>query len=293
VKLIETAEYRGMRQTKPHDLGQPSGNISVPLLLTHVKVEKYSLPMRPALFMHTQKTAGSSILDMAKQAYGKRNVFGFDQHSRQSLDACASVPFLSGHFGFEFARHFMTDRYSFTFLRDPIERVLSLYSHMIWWPEGVLDIADAAKQAGFAGFLQAPQFRTFVWNNQVFQLAYGWYANSVGSKKKHVEDFTSEDLLDRAVRNLARFDYVGFVDTIDTDARTIFRDLGWDTQAVSHTNVIPRSVVLADLSDSDLAMLHAVTALDQRLLEYAKRTYARPSPTPVSNTPPPAFSSYP
>ena len=37
------------------------------------------------------------------------------------------VSFVSGHFGYEFAHQLMEGRFMFTFLRDPIKRVLSLY----------------------------------------------------------------------------------------------------------------------------------------------------------------------
>ena len=168
----------------------------------------------------------------------------------------------------------MADRYSFTFLRDPVERVLSLYAYALSRPDGEWPIFDDAKKAGLEGFLRDHRFRRHVWNNQVWQLSYGWYAWLVGLEKKQVEDFTSEDLLDRARSNLARFNYVGFVDTIGVDAVAIFRELGWDAPEVPHANASPRGLMSADLSDSHLALLHEVTELDRRLFEYAKRAYA-------------------
>ena len=91
---------------------------------------------KPALFLHIQKTAGSSIVDLARQAYGSDEVVShgdfFLQPAPSSLDALvdakgdgsrefADHAFISGHFGFGFAQPMMQGRYSFTFLRDPIE----------------------------------------------------------------------------------------------------------------------------------------------------------------------------
>jgi len=42
-------------------------------------------------------------------------------------ESLSDVPVISGHFGYGYANKLMKDRISFTFLRDPVERVLSLF----------------------------------------------------------------------------------------------------------------------------------------------------------------------
>ena len=83
--------------------------------------------MRRALFLHTQKTAGTSIQAMARATYGEDAVCSHADYIALGQAGCAALPFVSGHFGYCFAQPLMQGRYCFTFLRDPIDRLVSLY----------------------------------------------------------------------------------------------------------------------------------------------------------------------
>ncbi len=72
----------------------------------------YSTP-RPALFLHIQKTGGSSILSLARRAYG--SAIGHAEYASMSDDELARVEFLSSHIGFDLAKIHLDARHSFTF----------------------------------------------------------------------------------------------------------------------------------------------------------------------------------
>ncbi|MCH7920168.1 MAG: sulfotransferase family 2 domain-containing protein, partial [Planctomycetes bacterium] len=94
-------------------------------ILNHIL--KREGPQRPrVLFLHIQKTAGSSIVELARDHYDK-SVISHGDFGGHKPEDFQDVAFVSGHFGYEFARPLMSDRYSFTFLRDPVDRVLSFY----------------------------------------------------------------------------------------------------------------------------------------------------------------------
>jgi hypothetical protein len=77
------------------------------------------LKLKPVVFLHLQKTAGTSIINVARQFYGNKNVishgdFFLDQNgSPITGDKFAqpefmerrfgNIPFISGHFGYDFA----------------------------------------------------------------------------------------------------------------------------------------------------------------------------------------------
>ena len=85
-----------------------------------------SVELMPALFLHIQKTAGTSIVSAAREHCGDANMITHGDYMSRTSEELADVPFISGHFGYDFARQLMGERYSFTFLRKPVDRVLFL-----------------------------------------------------------------------------------------------------------------------------------------------------------------------
>jgi len=92
--------------------------------------------------MHIQKTAGSSIVYMIRESYGNKNIISHGDHLDKwrefslidkffdpeiTKNKFGHVPFISGHFGYDFTKQSLTNRFSFTFLLDPIERIIFLY----------------------------------------------------------------------------------------------------------------------------------------------------------------------
>ena len=95
--------------------------------------------IKPALFLHIQKTAGSPIVRLARLSLSSDEVMSHGDYlngrTDDELETIVNArgkapsdfkdfPFVSGHFGFDFARQIMDERFSLTFLRNPIERVL-------------------------------------------------------------------------------------------------------------------------------------------------------------------------
>lgn len=100
----------------------------------------------------------------------------------------------------------MANRYSFTFLRDPVERLLSFYYYCRTRDPNRLEHYELAQQLSLDAFLKLgftdPNIKAHVWNYQVCQLAVdlgGW--NDVV--------LTENDLLRMAIKHLDDFSYVG------------------------------------------------------------------------------------
>src|SRR5262245_12655325 len=125
--------------------------------------------MRNALFLHTQKTAGTSVQQAARYIYGNQNVASHADYVKLGIDGCAKLPFVSGHFGIEFARPLMEGRYCFTLLRDPIERLISLYAFCSSQQADHFPLYAAARRTDFQGFLklsaESADGRALLWNH--------------------------------------------------------------------------------------------------------------------------------
>ena len=225
--------------------------------------------IQPAVFVHIQKTAGTSIVDLARHYYGE-NMTSHGDHVGRSVTEFMNTGFVSGHFGYEFAKPLMKDRYSFTFLRDPVDRILSFYYYCRSRSPDEFPMCRFAQEHNLEDFLRAgfsdPVVKTRIWNNQTWQLAFG-YANP---EKKHPNAFDPEELLSLARKHLDAFSHVGFTQTFEQDRNTILRALRIpvpDAKIESNANKARKSV--SDISPEAVRLLADLTELDRALYAYA------------------------
>lgn len=210
---------------------------------------------------------------MARERYGTDGVISHADFMQLGREGCDRYPFVSGHFGYDFAEPLLEERYAFTFLRDPIERLISLY----WFSRAAADdniLYNASKGLSFEEFLQLGRrregetshpLRPQIWNNQTYQLAHG-YGSDVG-----IDDREPKALLIRAKLNLSRFNFVGFTETLNSDALQIFRAVGGSPEVTTNeTNVTGERPRINDLPRSTIALLREMTQLDRKLYRHAK-----------------------
>lgn len=260
-----------------------------------------TMNLKPAVFLHIQKTAGTTIVDLARSAYGDHNVVSHGDYLKGAsqfpirntweekahvLDDFNNVPFLSGHFGYDFAKRYMGGRYSFTFLRDPVERVLSFYYFCKKGDPNEFEIYRLCQQIPLDEFLKIgfldPRVKGFIWNNQVWQLACGF-----GNRgKKSVSSFEEIELLELAYKHIDEFSYIGFAETFETDRNCILKDLGIvppEETIISNAN--PGRPTFGDLPQSTKDLLLELTELDRILYEKARSRKTAPLKEAVKNWP--------
>ena len=235
--------------------------------------------LRPAVFLHIQKTAGTSVREMASRAYGKRNVISHGDYERLGLEASNSVPFVSGHFGFAFCRELMADRFSFAFLRHPEQRLLSLYRFLQTQDPEVLPMAKIAQSTDLLGFLEPTHGEVHwstVWNHQTLQLAHGYGAGLAGKPDLWGWELAPDDLLKLASAHLDLFDYIGLTEEFKKDIGIVFRMLGARLKReVPRSNVTNAGSRLHLLSPRERRRLSEVTELDAALYDNAVRARKR------------------
>lgn len=232
--------------------------------------------MIPALFLHIQKTAGTSILTKASELYGRENCCMHGDYLSRTPEQLEPLMMVSGHFGFDYAERFMTGRYSFTFLRDPVERLLSYYSYCRGATRDEYEINTLAHDNDAEMFFRAGEtadskFASHMWNHQACQLASGWGASLVGKSDIEPGGLPPDELLDRAKANLARFDYVGLVENFEADNAAIFAALGDTSSNVFRINAAPVRTMREELPSSTLDLLATLTEIDQQLYGWAVR----------------------
>jgi Sulfotransferase family len=238
--------------------------------------KRNKLELKPALFMHIQKTAGTSIVDLAARNYGNKNVCSHGDYIGRTPKEFAKIPFLSGHFGYDFARTLMEDRFSFFFLRDPVERILSMYYFCRKRDPAQFEIYKLAHECDLEKFLQLafekPMVRATVWNHQAWQLAHGFGKQD----NRSVMDFKPDEILKLALNHLGKFDYVGFTESFEKDKDFILKKLGIvNRHANVRSNVTIGKPESKELPSSTRKLLDQLTELDREVYDYAQSSRKR------------------
>jgi len=229
--------------------------------------------LKPAIFMHIQKTAGTSLVSLARKKYGQEDVSSHDDFATRPD---SRGRFISGHFGYQYAQRFRQHRFLFTFLREPDKRLISLYNFCRNRDPEQFLIYRLAQEHEFDAFLRicaekpggkatSEQVGLYeqVWNNMTWQSAVGWGAGS--SVLNHEPDV----LLEMAKTNIQCFDFVGFHETFAEDARYVVKKLGIEDSEIPNANVSKKLVKKSDLPRETSELIRSLTALDRELYDYA------------------------
>lgn len=231
---------------------------------------KSTSELRPALFMHVQKTAGTSIVELAIKRYGSAAVCSHGDFVNRLPADFEGLPFVSGHFGYDFARTLMAERYSFTFLREPTERLLSFYYFCKNRDASEFEIYKLAQENNLEKFVQLvfekPSVKATIWNHQAWQLAHGFGRQD----NRNINCFKPEEIFRLAIDHLREFDHIGFTETFEEDKKHILRELGIaDRLFGRRANVTRGKPAKKELPSSTKKLLDQITELDKEVYQFA------------------------
>ena len=236
------------------------------------------LGRKKVVFLHIQKTAGTSIVTIARERYGTDLISHGDYIRLKNTDI-GKFSFVSGHFGFDYAQKYLRGRYSFTFLRDPIERILSFYYFCRTQDPNEFPQYAICQNLSLTEFFELAQhdnyIRQFVWNHMTSQLACGFDS----PKKLTLSDFSGDDLIEMAINNLMQFSYVGFTETADMDINKICKAISLPIQEERALNLTDRPDKKL-LSQYELGLAYKLTELDYKLYKSAWSKFKPKTPFP-------------
>lgn len=225
--------------------------------------------LKKALFLHIQKTAGTSIVKLAARYYGNHNVASHADYVGKAPQQFRNTPFVSGHFGYDYARKLMLSRYSFTFLRDPAERILSYYYFCRGRKSSEYLQYELARQLTLNQFLEqglpGGMLRSAMWNNQCWQLAHGYD----GDPAIGIDTLSPDELLRLAISHLQEFSYVGFTSTFAEDKDRITQALGISGTVPNVRANTTEGATYTGLPRSTRQLLEQLIELDRELFRYA------------------------
>lgn len=179
---------------------------------------------RQLCFMHIGKTAGTSFFHLLCETLGDLAHYHaspeeFDRVTQKELD---SYRLITGHFSFVHTSKFRSDRYLMTFLRDPLDRVLSNYYFLRNW-DGLINDSNRemvryAKNLSLMEFLRCD-------DSQVQSVTRNHQAYFIASDFRSLRKLSDYDLKRKAADNLELIDFIGITEEYERSVKMFFYEL--------------------------------------------------------------------
>ena len=257
--------------------------------LTHKKQRNYqsrrtSSSPNKYLFIHIPKNAGSLINGLIGQLFLPEECLfflfndGFYDRYKRHLEAnqFKQLRFFAGHLSYDLS-HLIDADYKITFLRNPIDRVLSHYFYyrkiyinsnpMIEDFNGnpcpLIDY-NLSWEEDLLRHLAAPTLKSLEFINlQTWQLAFNIY------NRPH-EIWSDREVLAMAKQHLDDFNFVGIYERLNSDLARLFQEQGWKLpEQLERVNATIERKQISEVDSHIIDVIRSRNALDIELYDYA------------------------
>ncbi|WP_155806200.1 tetratricopeptide repeat protein [Planktothrix agardhii] len=236
------------------------------------------------LFIHIPKNAGSLINSLIGQLFLPEECLFFlfndsfyDRYKRHlEANRLKKVRFFAGHIGYGLS-HLIDADYKITFLRNPIDRVLSHYfyyrkihincnltidfngnpcpliDYNLSWEEDLLQQLTAPFAVKHLELS----------NCQTWQLAFNIY------NRPH-EVWSDREVLEMAKQHLDDFNFVGIYERLNSDLARLFQEQGWKLpEQLERVNATVERKQISEVDSHVIDVIRSQNALDIELYDYA------------------------
>jgi hypothetical protein len=239
-------------------------------------------PKTSLLFLHIPKTGGATATGVLSTRFAEADCLPLYQGPAPDLGDVDRFRYITGHLTASFTERFRRPPFVFTFLRDPIDRVLSSYSYLKpMSPEYVrsLLLFDRGEDA-HDRLLRCVELSRELPIDEIIrrepEIATEYFGNRQARVLSGSDPRGGDESLDRALEGLAQCDFVGLSDRLDESVRWLTRRLGWrDLTPLPHTNVTSERVHREQLSPRAVGALREFTSIDSELYRHAVADYER------------------
>jgi hypothetical protein len=225
----------------------------------------------PFVFLHIEKTGGITLA----QFFGKhfRWERALSAYSPAELDEypaaeLAHFDYIGGHLTARNLAAIRPDALVCTFLREPIDRVVSAYWYFRTYSgrlrESIRHAVEAARVQPLLEFVRnrTPEVRRHVADQQAWALAADWFAP---------DDRSPTALRDAALEGLARCACVGVTEELDAGVCRVCLATGWTPPSgqLGRSNATPSRQRVEELTSDERAAIEEITASDAEVYRAA------------------------
>lgn len=241
-------------------------------------------------FLHIPKTAGTTVAHLLESHFPQRlicPVHLVKELARLPHAQLQPYRFFWGHFGYRLTEFVPNEMIFITFLREPVEQVVSFYQFIRRNPQHYLHARASSDWPTLDQFVHDPAAIPHIRNPQLFHFL--WDARliegvptGIGAEDiRYMETVEAQmraipehEQLERAGARLDRFAFVGLTERMEESLRLLAFTFGWkEFDSVPHLNTAPRRLSAEELSGETLAAIRELTRLDAELYTHAKELF--------------------
>lgn len=211
--------------------------------------------MKTLVFLHIPKTAGQTVHSELARIVGKRNVSPVRVHTQAEDQFPAGYKLYSGHLDWTGLDQLPKDRFSFSVLRDPRERIASFYMYLLKEAQSLTP--EQLAQPGHLG-------KAKILNNSADDYFFGGNQGWQVFVKDHYDNFYCSYFATRRMR--------GWRMASNLDARDLL------TKAESNAKSLDRIYMintLADLEEDILSQTGAQIKVAQKFVNVGPNTESK------------------
>src|SRR6266853_765879 len=221
------------------------------------------------IFLHIPKTGGPTLHKILDRQYSRAQTLKLDD---PQIIAFKSLPALQrgryrliqGHLYFGFHRFIPRASTYITFLRRPVERVLSFYYYARSTSDHYLYPLLAREHLDLKTLLSR-DLTSELCNGQTRQLA--------GDEWEDPQRVVTRAALERAQANLTHFRIVGLLEEFDASLLLLRRAFGWHWPFYVKENVTKEKADGTFLDAETRGLIEEANRLDLELYEYARKLF--------------------
>jgi hypothetical protein len=219
------------------------------------------------IFIHIPKTAGSTLNKIIKSQFPNKSIFKVDGFKEgKSIEELKKldkkernkIRCVMGHMSFGVHKYLPRPSNYITVLRNPVDRLISLYYFILRQTEHPLHESIVSNNLSLEDFVNSDLTSLGIHNVQTRMLA----GNKVETSSQ----------LNLAKKNLQKsFTAVGLTEKFDRSLELFSEKLGWQVDEYRSMNVTQNRPQRADISQQIIQLIEEKNSFDMELYEFADR----------------------